>query len=250
MNLARLAKKTERLLTDNSPAILTAIGVTGVITTAYLTGKATFKAAEVLEFEVSAQEPRTIWTDTKLVWKLYIPAAASGAGTIACIICANRISTRRAAAMAAAFSLSEKAFDEYKEKVVEKMGEKKEEAVRAELAQERVDREAAVLSPLPAGSRKVWCKDAWSGRYFPSSMETIKKAQNDTNHEVLNYGYASLTDFYNRLDLEGTRDSDNLGWNSDKLMEVNFTTAISDDQEPVLVMDFAAAPIRNFFKSH
>lgn len=259
MSVVHLLKKSEKLLADNSPAILTAIGVTGVITTAYFTGKASFKAAEVLrenqpwdlnEIGKPGPEPLTPREKFELLWKLYIPAVATGVGTITCIIMANRIGTRRAAAMASAYVMSERAFTEYKEKVVEQLGEKREQKIRDEIQQERMDRDGVTLSPLPAGSRKVWCKDAWSGRYFPGSMEIIKKAQNDTNHEVLSYGYASLTDFYSRLGLEGTKDSDNLGWNSDKMMDVTFTTALSDDQEPVLVMDFAVAPIRNFFRTH
>jgi len=248
MSFAHLLRKSEKLLADNSPLILTAIGVTGTITTAYFAGKASFKAAEVLEFELSAQEPRTFRTDMEKVWKLYIPAVISGTGTIACIIMANRIGTRRAAAMASAYAISERAFTEYKEKVVEQLGEKREQKIRDEIQQERIDREHLVVGPKPSG--KVWCKDAWSGRVWPCTMETIKKAQNDTNHEVLNYGYASLTDFYQRVGLEGTKESDNVGWNSDKLLEVFFTTGLSDDQEPVLIMDFAVAPIRNFFRTH
>lgn len=259
MSVIHLLKKSEKLLTDNSPLILTAIGVTGTITTAYFTGKASFKAAEILRLEaidrsgtgeVDPRFPLTPREKFELLWKLYIPAVATGIGTITCIVMANRIGTRRAAAMASAYAISERAFTEYKEKVVEQLGDKREQKIRDEIQQERVTRDNAVLSPLPAGSRKVWCKDSWSGRYFPGSMEIIKKAQNDTNHDVLNYGYASLTDFYGRLGLEGTKESDNMGWNSDKLMDVTFTTALSDDQEPVLVMDFAVAPIRNFFRTH
>lgn len=258
MSVIHLLKKSEKLLTDNSPLILTAIGVTGTITTAYFTGKASFKAADIVrrDHEWRARtsgdnyQPPTRRTDFELLWKLYIPAVATGIGTITCIVMANRIGTRRAAAMASAYAISERAFTEYKEKVVEQLGDKREQKIRDEIQQERVTRDNAVLSPLPAGSRKVWCKDSWSGRYFPGSMEIIKKAQNDTNHDVLNYGYASLTDFYGRLGLEGTKESDNMGWNSDKLMDVTFTTALSDDQEPVLVMDFAVAPIRNFFRTH
>lgn len=259
MRLARFAKKTEKLLTDNSPAILTAFGVVGTLTTAYLTGKASFKASEVIDqkrdeyVEEFGMAPLMLTPREKfeLLWKLYIPAVATGVGTCACIILANRIGTRRAAAMASAYAVSERAFTEYKEKVIEKIGEKKEEEVRAEVAQDRVNRNPPSESHIFRGAGgDVLCKDSWSGRYFTSDMETIKKAQNDTNHEVIAYNYASLTDFYNRLGLEGTGDSDNLGWNNDKLLEVTFTTSISDDQKPVLVLDFAHAPIRNYFKSH
>ena len=45
MNIKKIVAYTTKLLNDNSPVILTALGVTGTITTAYLAVKATFKAA-------------------------------------------------------------------------------------------------------------------------------------------------------------------------------------------------------------
>ncbi len=48
MTFHEFAKRTEKLVADNSPAILTAWGVTGTLTTAYLTGKASFRAADLL----------------------------------------------------------------------------------------------------------------------------------------------------------------------------------------------------------
>lgn len=256
MSIARLARRTEKLLADNSPTILTAIGVTGVITTAYLTARASFKAALTIDRIESVEgthgDPRKRAQERfEMVWKLYIPAVATGVGTIACIVCANRIGTRRAAAMASAYAITEKAFTEYKEKVVEKVGENKERVIRDEIQQDRMAKEplnSAGRGPLPTGL--VWCKDAWSSRYFPSTMEEIKKAQNDLNYMVINHQYASLTDFYNLLALEATKESDEVGWNSDKLLEIIFTTTVSDKDEPVLVMDFQVAPIRNFWKAH
>lgn len=240
-----LAKRSEKIIRDNSPVILTAIGVAGTVTTAYLAGKASFKAAEILRDEQNI----TPWEKTKLVWTLYLPAMAVGTLTCLSIVGANRIGTRRAAAMASAYAISERAFSEYREKIVEKIGENKEQKARDEIQQERVT--ANPPSAVMIGTDgEVLCKDAWSGRYFTSNMEAIKKAQNDTNHEILNQQYASLTDFYNRLGLEPTKESDEVGWNSDKLLEVMFTTTISDNNRPVLVMDFSVVPVRNYFRAH
>lgn len=256
MSFMTAVKKLEKFTMDNSPLILTAIGVTGTITTAILTGKASYKAAYILEDERVANLRRgddalTNREKFELIWKLYIPAAGVGTMTVVSIIGANRIGTRRAAAMAAAYSISERAFDEYREKVVEKLGAKKEREARDEIAQSKVDRDPPGNSKLVVmGSGEVLCKDAWSGRYFTSDMESMKKAQNDTNHEVLTFGYASLTDFYNRLGLEPTKESDEVGWNSDKPLELYFSTTIADDERPCLVMDFTVSPVRNYFRTH
>lgn len=253
-NITEVVRRLDKVASDNSPLILTAFGVTGVVATAYLTGKASIKAHEILKEDYNTSTVDRVITKREkfeLVWKLYIPAVGVGSFTIVSIIMANRVGTRRAAAMASAFAISERAFDEYKEKVVEQVGKNKEEKIRADVQQDRVTKNPPTAeNVIVTGGGAVLCKDAWSGRYFQSDMETIKKAQNDTNHELLNQGYASLSEFYNRLGLENTKESDNVGWNSDDKLEVFFTTAISDKQEPVLVMDFSVAPIRNFFRTH
>lgn len=261
MNIHEIVKTAQKLAADNAPAILTAIGVTGSLTTAYLTGKASFRAAEILQ-EVEAQHqldnvqykdlgPMTVKTKAQLVWKLYVPAAATAAMTVTAIVGANRIGTRRAAAMAAAWSLSEKGFSEYKDKVVEKLGVNKDQAVRDEIAQDRVKANPVSQNQVVfTGNGDVLCMDAYSGRYFQSSMEAMKKAQNDTNYEIINNRYASLSDLYNRLGLDNTKMSDDMGWNSDKLLEMTFTTTMTDEDRPCIVMDFAVAPVRSFFRTH
>lgn len=254
MTLTSLAKRTEKFLADNSPTVLTVVGVTGTITTAYLAAKASFKASEILDDEL---ERRRLYNENsnpslresaRLVWKEYIPAAGVGVTTITCIILANRIGNRRAAAMAAAYSISEKAFVEYKEKVVEKLGENKEREVRDEIAQDQVNANPTGEQVL-VGDGNVLCFDSFTGRYFRGSMEIIKKAQNDTNYEILHNNYCSLGSFYDRLGLPPVSFSEEVGWNSDHLLEIEFSTVLADDGQPCLSMRFHVEPIRSYYKS-
>lgn len=247
MTLSSVAKQLEKYAADNSPQILTGIGVAGTITTAFLTGKATFKAAELLEYEYNAGRFLDKKEKGLLVWKLYVPPVVAGALTVTSIITANRIGNRRAAAMAAAYAVSERMFDEYKSKVVEKLGERKEQTVRDEVAQDRLNRNPVSETHVFQGSGgDVLCYEPFTGRYFKSDMEAMKKAQNDTNYAVLNNFYASLTDFYNHLGLDRTDMSDEFGWNSDDLLELTFTTGMSDDARPCLVMNYKVTPIRGY----
>jgi hypothetical protein len=258
MTLTSFAKGVEKFVQDNSPAILTAIGVVGTVSTAYFTGKASFKAAEIIrDQELAMKDGKPIFVPMdlrgkfELTWKLYIPAVGTGAMTIACIICANRIGNRRAAAMAAAYSISERAFTEYKEKVVEKIGANKERAVRDELAQDRVNRNPKTQNEvIISGGGEVLCYDEYSGRYFESSMEEIKKAMNDTNYRILNDGFASLGDFYERLSLPSTKYSEEVGWNTDHPLEIMFSTTMSDDNKPCLAIDYQTVPTRGFNRFH
>jgi hypothetical protein len=254
MTLTAIAKQAEKFTTDHSPQILTGIAVAGTITTAYLTGKASIKAMQIIEeknveiYKSNDDLPALTPQDkVKLTWKLYVPPCIAGVTTVAAIIAANQIGTRRAAAMAAAAAISEKAFAEYKEKVVEKLGESKERAVRDEVAQDRVRNNPVTENHIHvAGGGKVLCYEPYTGRYFMSDMETLKKAQNDLNYMVLNHYYASQSDFYDLIGLDRTKVSDEVGWNSDKLLELTFSTVLSDDDRPCMVVDYQVAPIRGY----
>lgn len=246
MNLTKIAKQLEKFAADNSPAILTGIGVTGTLTTAYLTGKASFKAAAILSEESPHLELKE---KVELTWKLYLPPAFSAALTVSAIICANRVAHRRAAAMAAVYSLTEKAFEEYREKVKEKLGQNKEREIRDEIAQDRVnDNPVRNTEVIIAAGGDVLCYDMYTGRYFESDLETLKKAQNDTNYQILNDFYASLGDFYRRVGLKPTENSEDVGWNSDELLELQFSTTMSEDDRPCIAMSFRVKPISGYYR--
>lgn len=255
--LREILTRGGKLAADNSPAILTAVGVTGALTTAYLTGKASFKASNVI-FQVRLDKTER-WNDEpyemdikeamKLVWKLYIPAGITAALTISAIIGANRIGTRRAAALAAVYAISERAFEEYKEKVIEKIGGTKEQQVRDSIAQDQISRNPVGSQEIiVAGAGTVLCYEAYTGRYFLSDMETLRKAQNDVNAQVLNDSYASLTDFYDLVGLPHTDNSDEVGWNSDKLMELKFSAVLTEDGRPCMSISFTVSPVRHYYR--
>lgn len=260
MHISVLFKRFEKVLSDNSPAILTGIGVTGTITTAYLAAKASFKAAEILNWEHvdgaewNRAEEKTAREKIELTWQLYIPAITSGVITCGCIIMANRVGTRRAAAMATAYSLSDKAFEEYKEKVQERLGKKDEKAIRDEIAQDQVNRnpKRPVQDPLDTGKSLFY--EGYTGRYLYSNVETLKAAQNKVNHQINSHSYASLTDFYNAAGIPPNSISDDLGWNSNKLMELDFSATEYETEdgrtEACMVFNYQVEPIRHFDKVH
>lgn len=259
MTLADIFKRASKLAADNSPAILSAVAVAGVVTTAYFTGKATVHATRLIENEkkfrakMDNHEPLTNKEVLSKTWKFYIPAAGTACTTMLCIVLANRIGTRRAAALAGAFAVSEKTLVEYREKVLEKLGEKKEQEIRDEIAQDRVtnnpigDREVIIT-----GSGRQLCYDAYTGRYFFSDMETIKKAQNDLDYKALHDDHPSLTDFYHMIGLRPTVASDEVGWNVDNRPEIAFSATLAEHEgqmKPCMVVNFQVQPIRNYYKN-
>ena len=253
MTLISLAKQVEKYTIDNAPSICTAIGVVGVVSTALLTAKATVKAMNIVaEAHYPDEGPRVDldnWDKTKLVWLEFVPAVGTGAVAIAAIIGANRIGSKRAAAMAAAYSISEKAFAEYRDKVVEKIGEKKEKSVSESVAQDRIDRDPVTKREVAVvGGGDVLCYDSLTGRYFKSDVETLRRAENDVNRDILNYSYVSLSEFFDKIGLPTTAISEELGWNLDTKFELKFDTGLSDDGRPCLVLNYRTQPIRNYFR--
>jgi hypothetical protein len=234
MNLPDILRHVEARVQRNSPEILTALGVSGVVTTSYLSAKAGYATAHLLD-----GEPPNLTFKEKVVltWRLYIPTAASGALTIASVVYASRTSGRRAAAAVTAYSLTERAFSEYREKVVEQMGEVKEQKLRDELRQKQVldspSKEVIVL-----GGGDVLCCELFTHRYFRSDMETLRRAQNEINSQINNTYNVALDDFYDVIGLPHTSVSSNIGWDSDKLMELEFSTVLSGSGEPCLAFDY------------
>lgn len=267
MNLRKLVAKTEKALADNSPAILTGIGVAGTIAGAILSGRASIKAVDILRAEEQHRKnevtyyreiyktlppemtlPIPLWDKMKLVWIEFIPPVATVGVSVVAIIMSNRISTRRATALATAYTVLERGYSEFREKTREHLGDKGYKKVQREIAQERVDRTPGGSQVIIEGT-DVLCFDGYSGRYFKSSMETLKKAQNDTNYQMIKDGYASLTDFWNRIGLDPTQESDDLGWTSDgKPLEIAFSTILSEDSRPCIYLEFIVLPMRDYWK--
>lgn len=248
MTLMGILARAEKLVADNSPQILTALGVAGTVTTAVLTGKASYKHAQ----HMSEQDPHmSRKEEVRRVWKLYIPPVATGAITIASIITANQIGTRRAAAMAAAYAVGERAFSEYKDEVRRRFGETKEQMVRDGVAQHQVNENPVESRQvIITGGGNVLCYEPFTDRYFDSDMESLKKAMNDLNYRLNMDGYASLSEFYDLVGLPHTAYSDDVGWKSDKLLELDFSTTLASDGRPAISFTYMVEPLRNYYRVH
>jgi hypothetical protein len=235
LNVNQLLRTGVNFMSDNAPAILTAFGAVGVVGTSVLTAKATFEAADRIREaeEKIANEPREPLTKAekaKIVWPLYIPAVTSGTVSVAAIVMSHRISSKRAAVLAAAYALNQDKLEEYQEKVKEKFGQAKEKETRDELAQDRINRELehseVYFSPT---DNKVLIREDYTGRFFWSSIEAVNKAVNEINHHVLTEGSARISDFYDCLGLSHVSTSDYFGWTMDDRLEIDWSTCTTPD---------------------
>lgn len=257
MSLHTIIVKSEKFLGDNSPMLLSGLAVAGTLTTAYLTGKATLKAEKIVRHEKrettvdwALMEPKELrlWI-FKMIWKEYIPPVTAATLTITAIILANRIGTRRTAAMAAAYTMAERGFQEYREKVTETIGKKKETEIRDAVAQDQVTRAGIHSNTVIIGTGDCIFVDGKTMRPFMSTMQDVKKSINDINWKINTAVYASLNDWYDKVGLPRTEDGDDLGW-SNALLEPHITTTITDDEKPAFLIKFLTQPIRNYDKLH
>jgi hypothetical protein len=58
--------------------------------------------------------------------------------------------------------------------------------------------------------------------------------------------YASLSEFYDRIGLPTTPYSEEVGWNSDHMMEIVFSTVLTEANQPCVVLEYLVSPIRGY----
>ena len=251
-NISKIINEIQKAVTKHSPEILTGLGIAGMITTTVLAVKATPKALDLIndrkdELETEKLPPIEV---VKTAWKCYIPAAVTCATSTACLIGASSVHLKRNAALATAYKLSESAISEYKDAVIDKLGEKKEQTIRDKVAEEKMKKNPVSSSEVFITEKgNTLCYDTISGRYFKSDIDRIKRAENAINKQLLDEMYVSLNDLYDELDLDHTKLGDELGWKiDDGLVELYFSSQLADDGTPCVVMDFTRAPKYNFSK--
>lgn len=245
--IPKAAKTVWLAAKKHSPELLTGIGIAGMVTTVVLAVRATPKALRLID-EKKADIPEENIPRieaVKAAWKVYVPAVLTGILSTICLIGANSVNQRRNAAIAAAYSLSESALKEYREKVVETIGERKEQAIRDDIAKDRII-ENPVREVIVSDRGSTLCYDSLSGRYFKSDIEKLRRIVNDLNRRMRDEMFISLNDFYcavDNPDLGPTKLGDRLGWNIDKgYIDLNFSSQLTTDGTPCLVLDYTVVP--------
>ncbi len=253
MTIEAVLKTILRGIERESPAILTGLGITGIATTAILAVRATPKALDLLEEErakryqdESKREPISKIDTIKIIWKCYLPATLIGIGTAACFIGAHSINLRRNAALAGLYTVSEAALKEYQEKVIEVIGKNKEEKIHDAIVADRlIENPVSKNEVIITGKGETLFFDTWSGRYFKSDMETVRRAQNNLNQKLLGGGtmYLPLNDLYEELGLENIDAGNGIGWSFDYgMLDIKFNSKITDTGVPCIVVEYKIYP--------
>lgn len=255
MKLNAFIKSTKKTLIKYSPQIMHGLAITGAVTSAVLMIPSTIKALDLIEEE---KELRSEEDDVhieqielskkdiiKTTWKCYIPSALLMATSIGCIVMGDKTNAKRTTALAAAYKLSETALRDYREAVVETIGEEKAKAVKERAAKKAVDR-TANEEVVILGDGQVWFFEPISYRYFKSELADIKNAIADLNYRMTSGMEEDITlkEFYDAIGLKYSIDTPDLGWSLYKegLIRVDFVATTMENGTPCLMLDYETRP--------
>lgn len=244
----KLTKMCAKFLRKHGGTILAVAASVGVVATAIETGKASIKAEKLLESKNDIPE-YTTKEKVKDCWKYYIPAAALGAGTIACVMCSNALNKKQIASLTAGYMALGKTYQEYRRQVAANVGPEKEKEILKNTT-------ADVEDFVKMKSAVEWlCYEPISKRYFHATETDLTDAFYNANRYFALNGELSMNDFCSYLPgLDFTPELDHLGWCADYLaneweyywIDFNYYKQTTDDGLEVYYIEAFQEPIKEF----
>lgn len=222
--------KSGLYLKKYSPVALSCVASVGVIVTVVTAVKATPKAVELVKADSRKNHDGDPYAYTKKeafmsAWKCYIPTAAFCLSTIACIMGANALNSRKQAALTSAYALINQSYKEYKDKLKELYGEEAHNAIVDSIVSEKC-KDVYISSPSFISSSSLdfgegmepeiirTFYDSFSQRYFETTIAKVIEAEYHLNRNFMFQGIIPLNDFYEFLGLEKTEFGETVGWSS------------------------------------
>lgn len=248
-----LLKKMGNFAQVKSPTIFAGIAIAGVGATMIMSVRAGMKASKIIA------ESTTIDPDTgeeirptakevvQMTWTCYIPPFLMCATTMGAIVMSHNISSRRNAALAGLYSMSQDALKEYEEKVEKVLGKRNAEKVSEEIIEDKLaSNPISQRNVIATGLGDTLCYDTWSGRYFKSDVHKIKHAVDEFNIKLA-YGEAcSINEFYELMDLDEIGGGYDVGWSTSKPLEVRYVSKLASNGTPCFVIDYITPPRWSF----
>lgn len=221
----------------HSPQIFFVAGIAGAITSTVIACKATLKLDRVIddiEYEVQDvkkyrdEHSTDYYKDLTYVYakgayrvgKLYTPAVVLGTMSIGALTGSHVTLTRRNAGLTAAYAATQKAFDEYRERVQEELGEKKETDIHHAVKVLDVVDENGKKVKVPHADPNHWSMYA---RFFDEASVNWQKnaelnrifvqaQQNYANHLLHARGHIFLNEVYDMLGIPRCKAGQVVGW--------------------------------------
>ena len=251
LNLNKTFRKLGKKIDKYSPEILIGCGLVGFVTTVILVAHEAPIAKERLddlhrelgESDEEITKAGVIFKEAKTVLPVYAPAIVSGAVSCGCILGSYHISSKRTAALATAYELANSSLLEYQQKVVEKIGEKKEAEIRHEMHEDdiRNDPPEKVNNEVVYTDGKTLFKD-FTGRYFRSNVDIVRRAEKTISERLFTEMHVPLNDFYWELEIGPTEIGNDLYFQVDHGIEVAMDPIKGENGETITFLDFLSRP--------
>lgn len=254
--LIRTTNKIGLILKKNSPKILMGVGIAGSVVSTVLACKATLKVKDILDeknetveqihncveddtvdySEEDKKKDLTILyaqTGVKLA-KLYLPSIALGALSIASIVSGYKILNKRNVALAAAYTVVDKGFKNYRKNVVERFGEEVDRELRHNIKAKQIEEKyidkdgnektrkkkvyeiAEDKKPGEGISEYAKFFDEWNTDEHSKDPEYnlmfLRKQQDYANEVLKHQGYLFLNEVYDMLGIPRTQAGQVVGW--------------------------------------
>ncbi len=252
----KLMRAIKPVIIKYEPEILMGVGIGGLVFSGILGIQVTFKAAKIMEeLKKELKKDKLTFKETfNALWSLYLPVVIGAGLSIPSIILGNRVSAKRNAVIAAAYAISETAFQDYKQQTKNVVGEKKEQEIQEKVCAKKINDTYGKSEIILTGDGECLFFEKLSGRYFKSSWNKIAKAANELNADTISSlcGTTTLTDWYYELGLEPTATSDDIGWSiengTDGLIKVSVSSTLTPDNIPCgsINYDTLPKPLKNY----
>lgn len=233
--------------------IMTGIGIAGMGGSAIYAVMQTPKAKDVLdakkkELGVKHLKPLDF---IKCTWKYYtLPIIGFGGGT-ACVISAHIGDKKAAAGYAAAYTATEIALAEVKNKMVETIGERKADAIKDSIIHDHRESDPPTEKNIVLTGKgdHLICID-FNNRYFRGTVADVEKTINMLNAKLNTGEEVSLADLCYELNCGGREAESDARyiWEKDRTGLIEFRKGgdVTSDGEPYLVIDFIVDPVYKF----
>ena len=208
----------------NSSALLTGMSIVGLLSTLGLSISATKKAVKIIDDDLEPKER------IKKIAPIYIPTALSAVATTSAILGIHFTNAKTQASLISAYTILNNSYKEYKDKVHAINGDYK---IETEIVKDCMN------DTTPSKSLDDECVffDYFSLRYFTSTIEKVKKAEDLLNEKYFECGLVCVNDFYDLLGIPRLECGYELGWNNLDTMSFDEYSVIDFIHEEVALKD-------------
>lgn len=150
----------------------------------------------------------------KEVTPLVLPPVVLGGATIAAAIGGNSASSKRIAALSAAYNLANEQLEDLTDKTEEILGVKKAQEIKDAANVEKMNRDYEKTKNseiIETGNGNTLFYDKYCGRFFRSSWEAVKSSVNQINRECNDSCYGGEVKYNDLADLYGLPDDSVFG---------------------------------------